>query len=68
MIPTLFQRLDAIAPCVTPGELGAMLEAALQLYETPDEFAAVMDEELAIVERRILDDALHGRGLAGGLA
>ncbi len=63
MTPTLFQRLDALTPRVTPGDYAVMLEMAFQLYETPDEFAAVMDEQLAIVERRILEDALHGRGL-----
>lgn len=61
MNPTLFQRLDAIAPRIKLNEYGGMLEMAFQLYETPDEFIAVMDEQLGIVERRILDDILKGR-------
>ena len=65
MTPTLFERLDAIAPRVTGDEYGVMLEMALQLYETPDEFAAVLDEQLAIVERRILDDVLTGKRSRG---
>lgn len=66
MTPTLFQRLDALATRVTPDDYAVMLEMAFQLYETPDEFAAVLGEQLAIVERRILDDVLHGRQLSVG--
>lgn len=62
MNENLFQRLDAIAPHVKPNEYAGMLEMAFQYYYEPrEEFEDVLGEELAIVERRILDDILKGR-------
>ena len=62
MTPTLFHRLDALAPHVTGNEYGVLLEMAFQYYlDGPSEFEAALGEQLAIVERRILDDVLRGR-------
>lgn len=63
MNPSLFQRLDAIAPRVTPNEYGVMLEIALQYYDDPAEFETMLGGQLELVERRIILDALHGRSL-----
>lgn len=51
MNPSLFQRLDAIAPHVTPNEYGVMLELALQYYDDPAEFEMMLGSQLEIVEQ-----------------
>lgn len=63
MNPSLFERLDALAPRVTPTEYGVMLEMALQCYSDPGEFESMLGGQLEIVERRIIDDLLHGRSI-----
>ncbi len=60
--PNLAIRLDAIFPSLTPKEVCNMLRIAADL-EDP-EFSLCLAEELEFCEKRILDDALHGRGLA----
>jgi len=61
--PNLAIRLNAIFASLTPREVCNMLRIAADL-DGP-EMSLCLAEELEFCERRILDDVLHGRGLAG---
>jgi hypothetical protein len=61
--PNLAVRLDAIFPSLTPAEIGIMLEMAGAFADEPDELSLCLAEQVEMAERRILDDAIHGRGL-----
>lgn len=51
---TLFERFDAIAKKATPDDLGTLAELAFQLHDDPVELAAVLDEQLTLIEFRLL--------------
>lgn len=66
--PSLFARFDTLAPKLTRDELGIIADIAVQFIsdrDAPAEAERCLDEYLDEFERRIIDDALHGRGLAG---
>lgn len=64
MTPTLFQRYDSMATRMTHDEMGALLEMTIQAITSPvDDDIDILHGQFDMVERRILDDVLHGRSL-----
>lgn len=51
---TLFERFDAIAQKATPDDLGLLAELFFQFHDDQAELAAVLDEQLALIEFRLL--------------
>lgn len=61
--PNLAIRLEVVSASLTRDELALMVEIAADLADDPGELSLCLGEQLEIAERRIVDDALHGRGL-----
>lgn len=62
--PNLAIRLNAIFDSLTQSEIGVMLEIAEAFTDDPGELSLCVGEQVEMAERRIVRDALHGRGLA----
>lgn len=62
--PNLATRFDAVSASLTRDELALMVAIAADLAADPGELSLCLGEQLEFAERRIVGDALHGRGLS----